>query len=168
MRRRTKRGNSLLETALFVPILVTLLVGMVQIGKVTYTYYTLRKTVYSLARYVSTQQGVNFCDPADATIAAAKTFALIGSAEGSGNEPVIPTLTTDMLAVRAERADPNSGDISECDCSSTGCDTSAGGQAPDYVVAYLPDGFEVQIRILFLNPEPVTLRPQVRVRYGGT
>ena len=41
MRRR--RGGSVLEIALFVPILFTLLVGMVQIGKITYVYYTLRR-----------------------------------------------------------------------------------------------------------------------------
>ena len=47
---------------MFVPIVVTLLVGMVQIGKITYVYYTLRKTMYTMARYVAVQQGVNFCD----------------------------------------------------------------------------------------------------------
>ncbi len=168
MRTQSRRGNSLIETALFVPILVTLLVGMVQIAKVTYTYYTLRKTVYSLARYVATQQGVNFCDDADAIIAAARNFALTGSTEENAAEPVIPSLTADMLAVKAERVSTDSGELLDCDCTSTGCDTANGGLAPDFVVAYLPNGFEIQIRIPFLNPQPVTLRPQVRVPYGGT
>ena len=38
-----RSGSAILETVLFVPILVLLMVGMVQIGKVTYTYYTLPK-----------------------------------------------------------------------------------------------------------------------------
>ena len=73
MRRR--RGGSVIEAALFIPIVVTLLVGMVQIGKITYVYYTLRKTMYTLARFVAVQQGVNFCDTADASLVAAKNFA---------------------------------------------------------------------------------------------
>ena len=59
---RFRRGNMVLEAALWIPVIVLLLVGMVQIGKVTYLYYSLKKAVYSAARYISVQQGVNFCD----------------------------------------------------------------------------------------------------------
>jgi len=50
MRRRRASGNMVLETALFIPVLLLLIVGTVQIGKVTYTYYTLKKIVYAAAR----------------------------------------------------------------------------------------------------------------------
>ena len=98
----SRRGNSLLETAMFLPIILTLLVGMVQIGKITWVYYTLRKTLYTAARYVATQQGVNFCDEADAVVTAAKTFALTGTTDESA-ESLIPGLTPAQIQVRIER-----------------------------------------------------------------
>ena len=76
----------MLEIALFIPILFTLLVGMVQIGKITYVYYTLRKTLYTMGRFVAAQQGVNFCDDGDAAILAAKNFALSGTSSDDGTE----------------------------------------------------------------------------------
>ena len=158
----------MLETALFVPILFTLLVGMVQIGKITYIYYTLRKTLYTMGRFVSAQQGVNFCDDADAAILAAKNFALSGTSSDDGTDTVIPTLTADMISVGIERYDPESGLPVACDCSITGCDAAAGGGPPDFVVVTIPNGFEVDPRIPFLTLDPILLRPMVRVPYGGT
>jgi Flp pilus assembly protein TadG len=166
MRRR--RGGSVIEVALFVPILMTLLVGMEQIGKITYTYYTLRKTMYTMARFIAVQQGVNFCDDADPTIVAAKNFAVSGTSTDPGADAVLPNLTSDMLAVSAERADAQSGAVVACDCSVTGCDAAAGGGAPDFIVVSIPDGYEVRPRIPFLTLDPIPLRPQVRVPFGGT
>ena len=166
MRRR--RGGSVIEVALFVPILMTLLVGMVQIGKITYVYYTLRKTMYTMARYVAVQQGVNFCDAGDPTIVAAKNFAVSGTSTEDGAEPVLPNLTADMISVAAERTDAQSGTVVQCECSVTGCDSAAGGRPPDFIVVSIPDGYEVRPRIPFLTLDPIPLRPQVRVPFGGT
>ena len=166
MRRR--RGGSVLEIALFVPILFTLLVGMVQIGKITYVYYTLRKTLYTMGRFVAAQQGVNFCDDADAAVLAAKNFALSGVSSDDSTDPIIPTLTADMISVSVERYDPESGLPVACDCSVTGCDTANGGGSPNFVVVSIPNGFEVDPRIPFLTLNPILLRPMVRVPYGGT
>src|SRR6476660_1184389 len=132
MRRR--RGGSVLEIALFVPILFTLLVGMVQIGKITYVYYTLRKTLYTMGRFVAAQQGVNFCDDADAAVLAAKNFALSGNSSEDATSTLLPALTADLITVSAERFDPESGVPVACDCSVTGCDTANGGGSPDFVV----------------------------------
>ena len=49
VRRSSRRGSMILEAAMIIPILVLLLVGMVQIAKITYVYVALRKTVYSIA-----------------------------------------------------------------------------------------------------------------------
>ena len=166
MRRR--RGGSVLEIALFVPILFTLLVGMVQIGKITYVYYTLRKTLYTMGRFVAAQQGVNFCDDADAAVLAAKNFALSGVSSDDSTDPIIPTLTADMISVSVERYDPESGLPVACDCSVTGCDTANGGGSPNFVVVSIPNGFEVDPRIPFLTLNPILLRPMLRVPYGGT
>ncbi|MBI1788887.1 MAG: pilus assembly protein [Acidobacteria bacterium] len=167
-RLKSQRGNAILETALFVPIILTLLVGMVQLGKITYVYYTLRKTLYSMARYVATQQGVNFCDEADATLEAAKRFALTGRTEEGAAEPLLPQLTADMISVRIELVDAETGDIGECACEATGCDAAQGGQPPDYIVVSIPNGYEVRPRIPFLALETILLRPEVRVPFGGT
>ena len=165
---RHRRGGSVIEVALFVPIVVTLLVGMVQIGKVTYMYYTLRKTMYTMARYVAVQQGVNFCDDGDSTIVAAKNFAVGGSGTEDVTDPVLPNLTADMISIGIERVDAASGTLGACECSVTGCDASAGGGSPDFIVVSIPNGYEVNPRIPFLTIDPIPLRPQVRVPFGGT
>src|SRR4029079_8070278 len=138
-----RRGGAALEVALFVPILLTLLVGMIQIGKNTYVYYTLRKTLYTMGRFVSVQQGVNFCDEADLTVLAAKNFALNGLSSDDGTDEILPACTTEMLGVSIGRIDTSSGAPVACDCSVSGCDTSAGGGSPDFVVVTIPDGYQV-------------------------
>jgi len=160
-------GSALLEVALLLPILFTLLVGLVQIGKITYVYYTLRKTLYTVARYVATQQAVNFCDSEDATVVAAKNFALTGYTE-EGGESMLPALTPEMIEVRIERYTAQTGELGECQCTASGCDASNGGQPPDYIVVLIPNGYEVRPRIPLLRLDPIPLRPEVRVPYGGT
>ena len=167
MRRRCG-GNAVLETALWVPVLVLLMVGMLQFGKITYLYYSLKKAVYTTARYIAVQQNVNFCDPADPGLIAAKNFAVSGSSTEDGADPVLPNLTADMLSVAAERVDAQSATVGACECSVTGCDSAAGGRPPDFIVVSIPDGYEVRPRIPFLTLDPIPLRPQVRVPFGGT
>jgi Flp pilus assembly protein TadG len=163
-----RRGGAVLEIALFVPLLMTLLVGMIQIGKVTYVYYTLKKTLYTAGRFVSAQQGVNFCDEADAAVLAAKNFALSGNSSEEATDTLLPALTADMITVSIERYDPQSGVPVACDCSVAGCDAANGGGPPDFVVVSIPNGFEVNPRIPFVTLDPILLRPIVRVPYGGT
>lgn len=162
-----RRGNMALETALFLPFILLLIVGMVQLGKITYVYYTLQKTMYTLAMYLSTQQAVNFCDDGDALVTAAKNYALTGNTDDSGSS-FLPALTPDMISVQAERVDPASGSLTSCDCSATGCDLAAGGGAPDFIVVSIPDGYTVQLRIPYMMIDPILLRPEVRIPYGGT
>ncbi len=163
MRRR--RGNALIESALWIPILVSLLVGMVQLARVSFTYFTLHKVLYDTARLVGTSQ-VNFCAD-DTAITTMKEFALNGGTS-SDTGPIIPNLTADQIQVRIERIDPDSGTLQECDCSSTGCDTAAGGQPPDYIVVSLPDGYPFTLSFPNLTFEPIPLRPQVRMPFGGS
>jgi len=61
---------------------------MIQIGKITYVI-PLRKTLYTIGRFVSVQQGVNFCDEADLTVLAAKNFALNGMSSDDGTDPIL-------------------------------------------------------------------------------
>ena len=167
MSAKTNRGAALVEAALIVPIVVALLVGTVELGRVTYTYYMLEKLMYNLARYLGTQQGVNFCDNQDATVQAAINYSLTGDTTTSQN-PAIPGLMPSMFLIRAERYDPNSQQVVPCDCSAAGCDAGQGGQAPGYIVVSLTDGYSVHPVFWGFAVGSFPLRPSVRVPYGGT
>ena len=167
MRRRSRSGSTILEAALFIPILLTLLVSVEQLGKLTYTYYSIKKALYSAARYIGTQQGVNFCDAGDPSILAGLNFALTGTADGSAN-PLVTGLTADMLLVSIERYSASDQTLTACDCSATGCDTAAGGSAPDFIVVSIPDGYAIRPIIPFLTLDPILLKPQVKVPFTGT
>ncbi len=153
MRRR--RGNMVLETAMLIPILLLLIVGMVQVGKVTYQYYTLKKIVWAAGRQLSVQQGVNYCDIANDTAAqAAINFAL----NDTTGTPIIAEVTT--LDVSAECADSN-GVLTAC----TSCPDL--NPQPGYLLVTVPNGYTVQVKIPFINPIPVTLQPYALVPFGG-
>lgn len=163
MRRRRSSGNMVLETALFIPILLLLIVGMVQIGKLTYLDYTLRKIVYSAARELSVQQGINFCDVAeDATVQTAINFALN---DPNTQAPIIANLTA--LQVTTQCTDPANpgGALIPCDIST--CDALTVSQRPDFLQVSIPNGYPVNVLIPFLNPIPITLNPSVTVPFGG-
>jgi hypothetical protein len=166
MRLSRRRGSSMLELALLMPIALLLLVGMAQLAKITYIYYTLKKTVYSIGAYLSTQQGVNFCDPADPTIAAAINFGLTGTTDNS--QPVfVNGLTASMIQITPEAIDPVTGMISSY---GSGCVATPAfdGTPPDQIVVSIPNGYMVTPRIPLLPANAIALKPMVKVPYGGT
>jgi Flp pilus assembly protein TadG len=153
--RRRARGNMAVEAAMLIPLLLLLIVGTVQLGKVTYEYYTLKKIVWAAARQLSVQQGVNFCDLAnDATAQAAINLAL----NDSTGTPIIANLTT--LNVSAECSDA-AGAMGPC----TGCPDA--NPQPGFLLVTIPDGYNVDVRIPFLNPIPITLNPYALAPFGG-
>lgn len=166
MRRRSQRGAVMLETLMYSPILLALLVGTIELGRVTYTYVALQKALYGLARYVGTQQGVNFCDDADPTVTAAKNLAITGTLDASA-EPLIQGLTADMIQIRAERYSAANAELGDCGCSAAGCDASQGGLPPDYIVVNLLNGYPIRPVFFGLSVDPILLRPHVRVPFGG-
>lgn len=168
MRRRpTQRGNSLLEAVLFLPILMMLLWGLIEFGRISYTFYTLHKMLQTVARYTAQQPGLNFCDESDVQLTQAKTLALRGAGESAGVE-IIPNLTADQIRIRLERVDPDTAQLGECDCSATGCDIAQGGRSPDFIVVSFTDGFPMRPNIPFFNAaETFALRPLVRMPVGG-
>lgn len=170
MRRRPfRRGSSLIETALWAPLLILFFMGTVEFTRATYSYYTLKKVLYNLARYVGTQPAINFCSESDTTIQAAKLMALTGNADGSGDR-LLPGLEPEQISIRIERFTPETGTLTECSCdaSSTGCDTAQGARGPDYIVASVPDGWQFPIRLGGIISEPITFRAQVKLPYGGS
>jgi hypothetical protein len=166
-RRPRQRGNMILECVLWLPFIFLLLGGMVQLGKLTYVYYTLQKTLYAAGTYLAAQQGVNFCDlTGDANIQAALNFGLTGTTDATVTGE-LPALTTDMVTVTMECADPNTpGTLGQC--STTGCDGPGGGPRPDYIVLSIPDGYQLQPRFPYILTDPILFKPKIRVPFGGT
>ena len=163
--RRGRRGNMVVEVAMWLPVLFLLISGVIQFGKITYLYYTLRKIEYGIARTVSIASGVNFCpDAGDPRIQGAIDFALTGTSDGSGT-PLVENLTPGMISVTTECLDPTTGLPGPCDTS--GCDGAAGAQPPGYVVVTIPDGYPVQLRIPYILLAPFQFRPTVAIPFGG-
>ncbi len=165
--KNRRRGAAIFEAALFIPILFALFIGMEELARVTYTYYMIQKTLAGLARYLGTQQGVNFCNSGDPILTAAVNNALTGTLDGSG-APLIAGLTPDMVLVTPEQYDSVGQQMSTCACGAPGCDTSQGGTAPAYIVVSLASGYTVRPLFLGFNINPFPLLPSVTVPYGGT
>jgi Flp pilus assembly protein TadG len=160
--RRRNGGNVALETAITIPILLLLIVGMVQIGKVTYLYYTLKKIVYAAARQVAVQQSINFCDVTqDQTAQNAINFAL----NDTSGTPIVANLTT--LQIATQCSDPNNAGGAMVPCDTSNCDALSVAARPDYVTVSIPGGYPVNVLIPFISPIPVTLNPTVTVPFGG-
>ena len=160
-------GSAVLESAMLIPVALALLIGTAQLGKIVYTYSMLQKTMLTLARYLGTQQGVNFCDPQDPSVAAAVNYALTGQTDSADN-PLIIGLTPDMFHIRVERYDPQAQQVVECDCSATGCDPTQGGLAPGFLAVSLTDGYPVRPVFWGFSVSALALHPAVRVPYAGT
>jgi len=163
--RTRQRGNSLLEAVLFVPILGMLLFGTIEFARITWTYFTLQKMLYSVGRYAATQTGVNFCDEADPIVTDAKNLATRGVGDSAG-DLILPALTPDLITIRLQRMDPETQQLADCECSATGCDVAQGGRGPDFVVVTVPDGYSVRTNIPFVPSETFLLRPVVRIPHG--
>jgi hypothetical protein len=164
---RKRHGSATIESALFIPILLALFIGMEELARVTYTYYMIQKTLSGLALYLGTQQGVNFCNPSDPIVAAAINNALTGTFDGSG-APLITGLTPDMVQVSPEQFNAAAQQLNACPCGVPGCDTSQGGTAPGFIVVSLANGYTVQPLFLGFSVSPFPLQPSVTVPYGGT
>jgi hypothetical protein len=156
---RRERGSTALEAALILPLLLVLFMGMVEIAKVTYVYYTIQRTLHAIARQVGTAQGADLCNQDDEAITAAKNFVLTGTSDGSA-ESFLPALTAGMIHVEIERYDADTQQLGQSDDCSLG--------PPDFVVVSIPNGYTVQPVIPFLLTDAIPLRPVVRVPYGGT
>ncbi len=164
---RSRKGSAVIEGPAAALIIVVLMAGMVEVAKIGITYYSLKKTMFTIARYVATQQGVNFCDPADPTVTAAINLGMTGTTDNSA-PVIIPNLTPDMFAITIERVDPSAFALTPCDCSITGCDISQGGGFPDYVVVTMPNGYTFSPKIPFTTVEPFPLKPIVKIPFGGS
>ena len=162
-----RKGQSLLETVLLLPFLLLFLVGTIELGKIVYTYFALQKALYEIARLAGTQQGINLCDSNDPLLTSAINTVLTGTSAGTGT-PIIQGLAATDIQVQVERYDPVANALGPCACSILGCDTSAGGAPPDFLVVSLTNGYTVSPVFPLFKVDPFPLRPQIRIPYGGT
>lgn len=166
MKRAAQRGNTILEAVLLLPVLCMLLFGMVDLARLSWTYFTLQKILYAVGRYAATQTAVNFCDEADPILTDAKNLALRGIGSAAGDLQ-LSALTADLIQIRLERVQPDSGALGDCECTASGCDNGQGGRGPDFVVVSVNGGYSVRTNIPFVPSETFLLRPVVRVPYGA-
>jgi TadE-like protein len=163
--RRARGGSMAIELAMWLPVVFLLIGGLIQFGKITYIYYSLEKTVNTIASYLAVQNGVNFCpDAGDPTVAAAIQFGLTGTTDGSGTV-AITGLTPDMITVTTQCLDPVT--LTLGDCAVSGCGTPVGAQRPDFITVSMPNGYIIQPRIPYILVDPIPLKPKAVMAYGG-
>jgi len=97
VRRLMRRddGSSMVEFAIMLPVLLILFAGAAELGRLFYTYTTLVKATEVGARYLSTSR--NATSPVSADADAAKTqarsLAVCGYTDCTGQTPVVPGLS---------------------------------------------------------------------------
>ncbi len=92
-----EEGTQMVEFAIVLPILILLLAGATEIGRMIHTYTTLAKATRAGARYLSTVQSVA------GRTDAAKNIVMCGNAGGCGGagqpEVIDPQLTADKIMI---------------------------------------------------------------------
>ena len=101
-RRRNQKGNTFVEFALAVTILVPIFTGAFQYGYTFYVYNELVNAVRDGARNASYRKLSNAGDGTTPTAfsTAVKNVVVYGNNAGTGN-PVVPNLTTTNVSVAA-------------------------------------------------------------------
>ena len=149
-----------------IPLLLSLLIGTIELARVFYTYYTLEKVMYDSPATLARSRASTSAIPP--TLHRRRRKLRAHRSTDTAQDPVVPDLTPAMFQIAIERYDPAAQAMTPCDCSPTGCDASQGGQPPDYIQVSLIDGYSVQPFFWGFTIDPFPLRPTVTVPYGGT
>ncbi len=164
-----QRGQAIVELAFQIPLIMALLFGGVELGRVFYIYHTLQKAVRGGAGLLARSGGVDYCHPSeDARVTEALNFAVYGNLQRAGT-PVVAGLTPGMIQVFAERTSGAATAPCSCDASGDpdGCDVTAGGRLPDFVVLNLGTGFPLPVPFPFVNLGTINLKVSVRMPVTG-
>ncbi|MBI4474544.1 MAG: pilus assembly protein, partial [Acidobacteria bacterium] len=166
---RSQRGQAVVELALQIPVMIVLLFGAVQIGRVFYTYHTLQTALRGGAGLLARATNVQYCDVEDPTLISARNLIVFGNLQGEGT-PVVPGLTPDMIQILPERRVADSTTVTSCLCTADdpdSCDATTGGRAPDYIVVNLSGGFPLPLTFPYMDLGSVTLNVSVRMPVTG-
>lgn len=161
---RDCRGQVAVEMAFLAPVLLLILFGAFELGRVYYTYHSLQKALRGGAGVLARTGNVNYCDSGDAAIIDIKNVIVFGNLQGTG-DPVIQGLTPEMVVITPERTQSDSTTVDLCPCGdTTGCDPASGGRAPDFVVVSLgPTGFPMNVALAYINLGTFSLKVSVRM-----
>lgn len=96
--RTLQGGQSLLEFAMVLPLLLLIVLGVIEFGRAYYQYNTLSKAVREGARYMS----MHAYDPIELT--RAQNIAIYGNREGTGS-PCLPGLAVGNISITPRNPD---------------------------------------------------------------
>ena len=149
-------------------MIMMILFGAVEIGRLFYTYHALQKALRGGATLLARSVNVEYCNTTDLTMADVRNFIVYGNLQGEG-APVVPGLTVDMIQILPERSVIDSNTVVGCLCTEDpdGCDSSLGGRAPDFVVLNLGDGFPLALPFPYVSLGTVNLRVSVGMPVTG-
>jgi Flp pilus assembly protein TadG len=102
---RQSRGLAAVELALLLPIMLFLMFGTAELGRVLYQYNTLTKSVRDAAQYLARAGmivGTQVLSPTDAQEATAKNLVVYGS-PAAGEAPLLPGLETDDVTISYQK-----------------------------------------------------------------
>lgn len=163
-----ERGQAATELAFLVPLLMMILFGTFQVGRVFFLYHTLQKALRGGAGMLARSANVNFCSGDDGALADARNFIVFGNLQGLGT-PVVQGLTPEMIQILPERTGADSTAVTECLCTEEGdsCDLASGGRPPDFVVVNMGSGFPVDVPFPYINLGTINLKVSVRLPVTG-
>ena|SRR2546422_873110 len=177
VRKKTnlQRGQAVTELAIQIPLVLMLLFGGLQLGRIFYVYHTLQKALRGGAGLLARSVNVDYCNADDTALADARNFIVFGNLQGEGgdNARVVQGLTPDMIQILPEREDATTAAVDSCPCSAdtevaNSCNVSSGGRAPDFVVVNLGSGFPLQVPVFpFVNLGTINLKVSVRMPVTG-
>ncbi len=139
----SERGQSLVEFAMVLPLLLLIALGVVEFGRAYYQYNVLTKAVREGARYMS----MHAYDTDE--LARAKNMTVFGNREGTGY-PCLPSLAVGNIVITPRN--PSSG--------------TSPTNPPRWVKVGI-SGFNFQPMFASVVPIGFAFRPSVEMRYVG-
>lgn len=98
---RRQRGIAAVELAIVLPLLLTIVFGVTELGRAMYQYDALTKAARSAARYLSVY------DPADPDVRArAVNMAVCGAPSCTARAALAPRLSAAHVAIADAKSDP--------------------------------------------------------------
>jgi hypothetical protein len=117
------KGGALIGSVMMMPLLLSLLIGTVELARV-FTYYTLEKVMYDRPATLARSRALIFASAGPSITAAENARLLVPPIRANPWFPTSPA----MFQIAIERYDPRASH-GPCDCSATGCDASRGPRA---------------------------------------
>ena len=96
---KCERGTQMIEFALLLPFLILLFAGVVEMGRMFYTYTTLQKSTEVGARYLSSKLVTNGSYASADTSAATNLIVCGKTTSCSGLTPVASNLTSSNVSI---------------------------------------------------------------------